>query len=193
VPPAAPTLRAQERPEKSDAPHKAAVETARAVSHSGTPARPRRRVSLLVLLAVLGVGSVVAAVAAMTMRARDESSPRFSASAPAAETISATSLPAGTAVDTAVGPAPSTTPSPPDAESAALASDAARPVRSRTAPKQEREAPVANAAPSSPPVAPSASAEAPTGTSARPGATPNCTPPYYYDSKMNRIFKKECL
>jgi serine/threonine protein kinase len=53
VPAAAPTLRAQERREQSNAPPKPNVETARAVSHSGRPAGPRRRVSLLVL-AVLG-------------------------------------------------------------------------------------------------------------------------------------------
>jgi hypothetical protein len=25
------------------------------------------------------------------------------------------------------------------------------------------------------------------------GPTPNCKPPFYYDSQWNRVFKRECL
>jgi eukaryotic-like serine/threonine-protein kinase len=195
VPAAAPTLRAQERPESSNAPPKPTVETARAVSHSGRAPRPRRPVSLLI--AVLGIGGGIGAIAAVTIFGRDGSPQPFSPTAGGASTIPA------------VSPSPPPTGSEgarpldavlPIAETAVFPPDGGRAVRSRGVPRQERDAPPASAAPSpaaqtpsSSPVAASASAELPSAASARPSTPPNCTPPYYYDSKMNRVFKKECL
>jgi serine/threonine-protein kinase len=189
VPAAAPTLRAQEH---SNAP-KPAVETARAVSHSGSAPHPRRRVSLAILIAVLGLGIGIAAIAAVMVRARDDSpSPSAQGVAPlpspavfSAAPVASPSLPAAseTALDVAPPPA------------AIAAPDAGRSARSRGA-KPEHETPAsagpspAAQTPSSSPVAASTSAELPAPARS---AAPNCNPPYYYDSKMNRVFKKECL
>jgi eukaryotic-like serine/threonine-protein kinase len=199
VPPAAPTLRAQETPQASDAPPKQAIETARAVSHSGRAVRPRRRASLLIVLAVLTLGAGLTVIAVAMMRGHDESPPLSpSTGAPVAEPVVTTPpVPAS---------APPTTPEQakpleavaPAAATAMIPSEAGPAVRTRGAPKQERAAATPSAAPipaaqtSSSPVGASAATESP-AASAHPATPANCNPPYYYDSKMNRVFKKECL
>jgi serine/threonine-protein kinase len=193
VPPAEPTLRAREHPGASDAPIKPVVETARAVSHEGSPAHPRRRISPIVLVFLLGVGAM-AGIAALVMPGRNESPQPFPSSA-----VTAGSIPTATpSIVVAADPTPSpplAASSSPAAPSATPAFDAGFAVRSRATPKQERDVPRATALPAAtmPSPAASPSTQAPAAVST-PAATPvNCNPPYYYDSKMNRVFKKECL
>jgi serine/threonine-protein kinase len=197
VPAAAPTLRAQERPEPSDPPPKPTVETARAVSHERIPSGTRRRMSPRVLFASLAIFVVLVVVVlagnfvATGLRGRNGPPPSFSSSAEEADSFPA----ASPSVASAAGSpsiAASVTSASPTAETAIPPADAARAGRPRNAPSKEHEATPAAQTPSSSPVAASASAELPPAASARP-APPNCTPPYYYDSKMNRVFKKECL
>jgi serine/threonine-protein kinase len=190
VPAAAPTLRAQEGPGQSDAPPKPTVETARAVSHSGSRAHPRRRASVLVVIGALGLGAGIAAIAAVMIKGRDGSPQPFSPSGGMTGTIAAPAAsPTPPAASEEVKPLDAVAPS---AETVVLPPDGGPTVRSRGAPRQERAALPSSTAPSPAAQTPSSSPVA-ASASASPATPPNCTPPYYYDSKMNRVFKKECL
>jgi hypothetical protein len=140
---------------------------------------------------VLTVGAGLTIIALVIMRGHDEP-PSLS---PAVATPVVPALPPPTTSEEAK-PLEAVAPA---AASAILPSEAGPAVRTRSAPKQERAAATPSAAPilaaqtpSSSPVGASVATESP-AASARPVTPANCTPPYYYDSKMNRVFKKECL
>jgi serine/threonine protein kinase len=211
---ATPTLRAQESPELLEVQPRASAETERPVSHlshGGSLSLPRRRVTLFGILASLAVGAVVAVIAAVSGRsspmagspaAPTGAAPQVAVSAVGTSAAVAAPLPA---MDSASSPTDSegaraTGDVPPDAASLVLPPDARKPVRTRGVPRQDRGAPLASAAPSplvhapsSSPVVASPSTQVLPAASDRPAAAPNCTPPFYYDSKMNRVFKRECL
>jgi serine/threonine-protein kinase len=178
---AEPTLRAQERPEKP----KPSVETARGVSHEGSPSQPRR-VSLVVLFALLALGAGVAAIAAVIALTRDGSTQQVSPATgvvppPTAEPAS---LVPSVGSAGSVVPAPENGTSPPaPVESAAVPSDVGKAVRPRASTRRDADT-TAPAVEALPPVqVPPAASE----------ARPDCNPPFYYDSNSNRVFKKECL
>jgi len=146
---------------------------------------------LLVVLAVLSLGAGLTVIVLVMMRGRDEP-PSLS---PVVATPAVPAPPPPTTSEEAK-PLEAVAPT---AAPAMLPSEAGPAVRTRGAPKQERAAATPSAAPipaaqtpSSSPIGASVTTESP-AASARPTTPANCTPPYYYDSKMNRVFKKECL
>jgi eukaryotic-like serine/threonine-protein kinase len=116
-----------------------------------------------------------------------------------------TAPPAAGAEATTPPPAPSPTPSIKPPEVAPLAASASAGVREELepapprkglpvrAPKGKRPAATAAARPEPPPPTPTP-APKPTPTAASPN-TPrvSCDPPFFFDSKGNRVFKQECL
>ncbi|HEX9295298.1 MAG TPA: protein kinase [Polyangiaceae bacterium] len=188
---AAPTLRAQEHPSPRASLPKPTGETAQALSHEQEKSAPRpaRRLSLLVILAVLGLGAGIAVIAAVTARGRDGSAQPSSSTAggAAVPSIEVSSPPIASE---AVSPLDAV---PPPAETAVAPPDGGRLGRARGAPKQNRDVPVASAVPLPTAHPPSSPVPVSPTASERPASPPKCNPPFYFDSKMNRVFKKECL
>jgi hypothetical protein len=195
---ATPTLRAQEHSESPRSAPKTSVETSRPVSRERYSSLPRRRLGPFAILALLSsVAVAVAIVVVLFLGRRDGSAPQTASPVPAP----APSPPTSRAEVAA--PVDAT----PTAENVAASGSGGKPVNARGSPRQDSRsssaasptahanspagaAPAQTAPPaqSTPPLQPPASA-----LSERPASAPNCNPPYYYDAKFNRVFKKECL
>jgi eukaryotic-like serine/threonine-protein kinase len=144
------------------------------VSAAAMRSTSSRRKSALLLTLICGIAAAIVAVF-LFLRPSTQSA-RVAASPSTARAPPATSLPTPSAVASetpATSAAPSeTTPAPP--------------------PATKSSAPLASTAPLATPPAPTTVARPTPPRRSAPAADP-CSPPYYFDAKGVRVFKKECL
>jgi len=189
-------------------------ETLRPVAREAeSSSRKRPALWLWMIIAVVGASFVTVGVFLLRGQKASHEAPRSVAAQPApAPQPASRSTEAQSPPQTSVQSEPPARPSSPASTEAAGASPAPSVVT--PAPDRPPPAPLPprRSAPSSPaagvstkmkarsssekvgispsPPPPSSSSASP---SERPSVAPNCNPPFYYDSALNRVFKKECL